>query len=64
MVPALETLVQVEGTVDRPVSNIRFEGINFNYTTWMRPSEKGYVPLQAGMYMLDAYTLNPKQSVR
>ncbi|WP_321425992.1 right-handed parallel beta-helix repeat-containing protein [uncultured Bacteroides sp.] len=61
VVPALETLVQVEGTVDRPVSNIRFEGINFNYTTWMRPSEKGHVPLQAGMYMLDAYTLNPKQ---
>ncbi len=61
VVPALETLVQVEGTVDRPVSNVRFEGINFNYTTWMRPSEKGHVPLQAGMYMLDAYTLNPKQ---
>ncbi|WP_321436378.1 right-handed parallel beta-helix repeat-containing protein [uncultured Bacteroides sp.] len=61
VVPALETVVQVEGTVDRPVSNIRFEGINFNYTTWMRPSEKGHVPLQAGMYMLDAYTLTPKQ---
>ena len=34
VVPALETLVQVEGTVDRQVSNVRFEGINFNYTTW------------------------------
>lgn len=61
VVPVLETLVQVEGTPERPVTNIRFEGINFNYTTWMRPSEKGHVPLQAGMYMLDAYTLKPEQ---
>ncbi len=61
VVPMLETLVQVEGSIDRPVTNVCFEGINFNYATWMRPSEKGHVPIQAGMYLLDAYTLNPKQ---
>jgi len=60
IVPALETLVSVKGTSDRPVENIIFSNINFNYTTWMRPSEKGHVPLQAGMYLTDAYTLKPK----
>lgn len=60
IVPAVETLVQVAGTLDRPVSNIRFENITFSYTTWMRPSEKGHVPLQAGMYLTDGYRIEPK----
>ena len=60
IVPAVETLVRVEGTVDRPVCHIRFEKITFSYTTWMRPSEKGHVPLQAGMYLTDGYRIEPK----
>ena len=60
IVPAVETLVQIAGTLDRPVSNIRFENITFSYTTWMRPSEKGHVPLQAGMYLTDGYRIEPK----
>lgn len=56
-VPVLETLVIVEGTLDRPVEHIQFNGISFNHTTWIRPSLKGHVPLQAGMYLLDAYKL-------
>ena len=60
MVPAIETLVQVEGTLDHPVCHIRFEKITFSYTTWMRPSEKGHVPLQAGMYLTDGYRIDPK----
>ncbi|OUQ70758.1 right-handed parallel beta-helix repeat-containing protein [Bacteroides xylanisolvens] len=60
IVPAVETLVRVEGTVDRPVCHIRFEKITFSYTTWMRPSEKGHVPLQAGMYLTDGYRIDPK----
>lgn len=60
IVPAVETLVQIAGTLDRPVSNIRFENITFSYTTWMRPSEKGHVPLQTGMYLTDGYRIEPK----
>ena len=60
IVPAVETLVRVEGTLDRPVCHIRFEKITFSYTTWMRPSEKGHVPLQAGMYLTDGYRIDPK----
>ena len=60
IVPAVETLVRVEGTLDRSVCHIRFEKITFSYTTWMRPSEKGHVPLQAGMYLTDGYRIDPK----
>lgn len=55
--PVLETLLRIEGTIDRPVSNIQVEGISFEHTGWLRPSKYGHVPHQAGMYMLDAYKL-------
>lgn len=60
VVPAVETLVNVEGTLEKPVTDIRFENLTFSYTTWMRPSFKGHVPLQAGMYLVDAYKLRPQ----
>jgi hypothetical protein len=58
--PVLETLVSLEGSLDHPVSNIVFRGITFAYATWRRPSEQGHVPLQAGMFLLDAHKLSPK----
>jgi len=58
--PTLETLVQIEGTLDHPAAHLKFRGIQFAHTTWMRPSEKGHVPLQAGMFLLDAYKLSPR----
>jgi hypothetical protein len=58
--PALETLVQVEGSPDKPVSDIQFKGITFAHATWLRLSEQGHVPLQAGMFLLDAKKLSPK----
>jgi hypothetical protein len=56
-VPALETLVKIEGSPENQVSNVRFNGISFMYSSWLRPSQQGLVPHQAGMYMLDAYKL-------
>ncbi len=58
--PVLETLVQIEGSPDLPAGNLQFKGITFAHTTWLRPSEQGHVPLQAGMFMLDARKLSPK----
>jgi hypothetical protein len=58
--PALETLVQIEGTPDAPITSVQFKGITFSHTTWLRPSQQGHVPLQAGMYLLDARKLSPK----
>ena len=57
--PYLETLVKVEGTIDRPVTNILFNGISFQHSGWLRPSHFGHVPHQAGMYMTEAYKLRP-----
>ena len=60
VVPVLETLVEVIGSAERPVRNITIKGITFSHTTWMRPSERGHVPLQAGMYLTEAYKLRPQ----
>ena len=60
VVPALETLVQISGTLDRPVTHLQFKGITFAHAAWMRPARAGHVPLQAGMFLLDAYSLSPK----
>ena len=60
IVPSLEKLIQVSGTMERPVSYVFFKGISFEYTTWLRPSQQGHVPLQAGMFLLDAYKLKVK----
>ncbi|MBP1639658.1 MAG: pectate lyase [Bacteroidetes bacterium] len=59
IVPAIETVVDVEGTPERPVQYITFKGIGFNHTTWTRPSEKGHVPIQSGMYIIEGYKIKP-----
>jgi hypothetical protein len=58
--PTIETLVQIAGSPDKPVANLQFKGITFSHTAWLRPSEQGHVPLQAGMFLLDAKKLSPK----
>lgn len=60
--PALETLLKVEGTPDRMVRHVQIEGIRFSHTTWLRPSLEGHAPLQAGMYMIEAYKIRPQLS--
>jgi len=60
IVPVLENLVVVEGTPDRPVHDIVFDHLLFENSSWMRPSHRGHVPLQAGMYLTEAYKLRPQ----
>ncbi len=60
VVPVLETLIEVLGSVEQPVRDISIKGVTFSHTTWMRPSLKGHVPLQAGMYLTEAYKLRPQ----
>ena len=57
IIPALETLVTIDGTLSRPVKHIQFNGITFTHTSWMRPSFQGHVTLQGGFPLLDAYKL-------
>lgn len=58
-VPALETLVRFVGTKEKMVDAVTFKDVSFEFTTWMRPSYKGHVPLQAGMYITEGYKLRP-----
>jgi hypothetical protein len=58
--PVVETLIEVIGTPDHSVRDITIKGVTFSHTTWMRPSQKGHVPLQAGMYLTEAYKLRPQ----
>ena len=60
--PMMETLVMVEGTADQTVNDICFRNIGFQHTSWQRPSYQGHVPLQAGMYLIDAYKLRPQMT--
>jgi hypothetical protein len=60
VVPALETLVAVEGTYDRQVKHVYFQDITFSHAAWKRPSTNGHVPLQAGMFLTEGYKLNPQ----
>lgn len=57
VVPYLETLLRIEGTIDRPVRHVHIKGISWSHSTWLRPSRQGHIALQAGMYLLDAYKL-------
>ncbi|GLB49630.1 pectin lyase [Neptunitalea sp. Y10] len=58
IVPVLESLVEVKGSLDAPVAYVKFENISFEHATWLRPSKVGHVPLQAGFYMEEAYSLS------
>ena len=47
LAPAVETLVELRGTLNQPVHNIRFEGIAFRHGSWLRPSKIGHCDVQA-----------------
>ncbi len=59
IVPLQETLLDVAGTLDRPVHHVEFKGLSFAHTAWMRPALFGHVPHQAGFYMTEAYKMLP-----
>ena len=61
-VPVVEKLVDFTGTLDTPVHNIRFEGINFSLSNYVRPSEVGHCYWQANVAIEDfdtPYYLTP-----
>jgi len=51
-IPAVETLLDVDGTPSEPVHDIRIEGLTFRHSTYTVTSREGYVPGQgAGLFM-------------
>ena len=50
--PVLETLVSLQGSPGKPVSNITFQGLQFSYATWLEPNTTdGYASDQSGNYL-------------
>lgn len=49
VVPVVERLMEITGTLDQPVSGIRFEGLTFSNSTWLRPGVEGHPELQANL---------------
>ncbi len=39
VIPSMERLITMEGTADAPIKNITFQNIDFEYTTWNKPTE-------------------------
>lgn len=63
IVPVTETLLSINGNLEHPVKNIVFEGLVFEHSNWLVPTENGLINAQAGMYNLTATTDN-LQTVR
>lgn len=58
IVPGLERLLELRGTLDQPVHDIHFEGLTFAYAGWLQPSEIGHIDVQANC------TLDPKNILK
>jgi hypothetical protein len=58
--PAAERLVELRGTLDRPVHNIQLQGFTFEHGSWLRPSEIGLVDAQAN-FILDGKKLQKRK---
>lgn len=57
--PTAQTLFDIKGTnLDSPAHDLRFSGITFTQTTWMEPTDNGYLNGQGGNYNLSADTSN------
>jgi len=48
--PSVETLLEIEGTLDSPVKNLVYRGIYFEHSTWTYPSDHGCLNMQSGQY--------------
>ena len=63
LAPALATLVLLNGTLDKPVHHIRFEGLTFAEAGWLRPSESGHVDVQANFIQGASNILKRREGV-
>lgn len=70
IIPSVENLIKLEGTLDESVSDISFEGFGFSYNTWLYPSVKGWPEQQANFahdpredFNMHAYSLAPGAAI-
>lgn len=50
--PRVTALISIGGSLNAPVENLEFRGIQFSHTTWLGPStNEGYASQQSGSYL-------------
>jgi hypothetical protein len=61
--PKLEKLLEIKGSLDQPVRDLRFEGLTFAHATWLQPSTSmGHPDIQANVIAaLDGGYFRPEQ---
>ncbi len=47
IVPAVQTLVRLQGQTANPVHHIAFQGVTFEYAGWNGPTDHGFIQVQA-----------------
>ncbi|MFE6735875.1 hypothetical protein [Microbacterium sp. NPDC057650] len=52
--PHLERVMTVAGSLADPVHDIRFEGLQFSYATWLSPSRTGFAEVQSNLHITGA----------
>lgn len=61
--PRISVLLAIGNSLDVPVKDLAFRGIQFSHTTWLGPaSDEGYASQQSGSYLAgrsSAYPANP-----
>lgn len=70
IMPSVDVLLEIKGSIDNPVRNLIFEGISFCYTTWLKPSRDGIADTQANLCKdpqednnINSYFLKPPASI-
>lgn len=65
ILPRLESLVSIGGTLDQPVQNLTFKGLRFSYTSWMGPSRPtGYASQQSGAFLSETAVVRPAEAFK
>ncbi len=70
IIPQLEILLKLKGSIENPLQNITFKGITFSHASWMQPSQIGHLSIQSNFtmpvpgykYMQQDHTLNEYSS--
>ncbi|PPF89571.1 hypothetical protein C5B96_01435 [Subtercola sp. Z020] len=57
--PRMQSLVDIGGTYDKPVSGLAFSGLQFSGTSWLGPSTDGYADQQNGTFLKGTYDYRP-----
>ena len=65
VLPVTERLITLQGTADENIHNIYFDGLEFAYTTWMRPStQNGHSDAQNNHLRQTGVPVMPDTAVR